>query len=293
MYSVFVSCVVMCHAGAAYLEAMQQIMAAVQSASQLEVAELIQGRAADGSLPPSGATNDITEQLKATSSAAAAAADVLPTLSKRKAMDTEQAGMAESQVRNAKRARVEEGSGEQAQEAWGVQAGLSGVQDQHARDQAPAGVVMPGDETMQSAQPGASTQNQPGPSTHTQPGPSTQTQSRPGTQTQPAPSTQTQPGPHTQAQPEPSIQTQPGPSSESQPEPSRGAPDQDMEEEADPAVKEKREQARSRSRAWRKVLLDGLDLQSELTAAAVQQPHLDSALVEAEVKVRPFLLLPP
>lgn len=36
----------------------------------------------------------------------------------------------------------------------------------------------------------------------------------------------------------------------------------------DPELKEKREVARARHRAWRKVLLDGLDLFSELTQAA-------------------------
>ena len=298
-----------CHAGAAYREVMQQIMAAIQSASQLEVAELIQSRAADGSLPPSGATNDTPKQPKATSAAAdatadatndiptqpkttsgdataAAAAAVFPISSKRKAMDTEQAGVAKpegSQMRNAKRARVEEGSGEPAQEAREGQAGSSGtsMQDQYARGQVPAMVIMPDDEAMQSAQPSSSTQ--------TRPGPSSQTQPEPHTQAQPELSTRTQPGPHTQAQPELSTQTQPGPNpdSQSQPGPSLGMPDQDMQEEADPRVKEKRELARSRTRAWRKVLLDGLDLQSELTAAAAQQPHFDSALAEAEVKVRP------
>ena len=43
-------------------------------------------------------------------------------------------------------------------------------------------------------------------------------------------------------------------------------PVQDDAEDAE--VKEKREGARARHRAWRKVLLDGLDLVSELTRAA-------------------------
>ena len=45
-------------------------------------------------------------------------------------------------------------------------------------------------------------------------------------------------------------------------------PYQGQEDEVSHEVREKKEQARSRSRAWRKVLLDGLDLLAELTAAA-------------------------
>ena len=53
-----------------------------------------------------------------------------------------------------------------------------------------------------------------------------------------------------------------------QPGPSAPLPYQVQEEEVSHEVREKKEQARSRSRAWRKVFLDGLDLLAELTAAA-------------------------
>ena len=53
-----------------------------------------------------------------------------------------------------------------------------------------------------------------------------------------------------------------------QPGPSAPLPYQGQEEEVSHEVREKKEQARSRSRAWRKVFLDGLDLLAELTAAA-------------------------
>lgn len=41
-----------------------------------------------------------------------------------------------------------------------------------------------------------------------------------------------------------------------------------QEDNEDPEAKEKKESARSRHRAWRKVLLDGLDLLFELSQAA-------------------------
>jgi len=71
---------------------------------------------------------------------------------------------------------------------------------------------------------------------------------------------------------------QPGPSSglpnqavtneSDQTGPSAPSPYQGQEEEMSHEVKEKKEQARSRSRAWRKVFQDGLDLLAELTAVA-------------------------
>jgi len=71
---------------------------------------------------------------------------------------------------------------------------------------------------------------------------------------------------------------QPGPSSGlpnqavtsefDQPGPSAPLPYQGQEEEVSHEAREKKEQARSRSRAWRKIFLDGLDLLAELTAAA-------------------------
>ena len=55
-------------------------------------------------------------------------------------------------------------------------------------------------------------------------------------------------------------------------------PDQATEEEGvSPEVKEQKEQARNRVRAWRKVLLDGLDLLVELTAAAASADESDAS----------------
>ena len=399
------------HAGAAYLEVMQQIMAAVQFASLLDVADLIQDRTTDGSLPTPVSTND-KPSLDHTADDAAAKAAPLPSSSKRKAVDRDRGEIEEaegSQMRNAKRPRVEQGWWEQPQKAQEGQAGPSALSigqdspaadsptadgadsnprlptvgtalpddavgagplpagvdpagnpqtqlaatakgtghvgfssaatldqlgqhhgrssgqagsgaasmadqsqkddpeglsralardgaagmtgvahqeqatasvDQHAKDLLRATLSMPDEETLQSAQPGPSTQAQPASNTQAQPGPSSQPQI--------GPSTQAQPGPSTQAQPGASAEAQPGPSTQSQAGPSTGVPDQDMQEDANPDMKEKREQARNRSRAWRKVLLDGLDLQTELTAAAAQALHSDSALAESEVKVGPF-----
>lgn len=54
-------------------------------------------------------------------------------------------------------------------------------------------------------------------------------------------------------------------------------PYQGQEDEVSHAVREKKEQARSRTRAWRKVLLDGLDLLVELTAAAAAAAAVDDS----------------
>lgn len=105
-----------------------------------------------------------------------------------------------------------------------------------------------------------------------------------GPSSDPGPGTHSQPGPN-------SSHTQAGPSAHTQAEPSGGMPDQDTEEIQDSEAKEKREQARSRTRAWRKVLLDGLDLQAELTAAAAAAGLPDCDLAEAETKVESFLLV--
>ena len=66
----------------------------------------------------------------------------------------------------------------------------------------------------------------------------------------------------------------------------------DQEEDVSPEVKEKREHARTRSRAWKKVLLDGLDLQAELTAAAAAADPDDPRLAQ-KCKVVSGLLLHP
>ena len=53
-----------------------------------------------------------------------------------------------------------------------------------------------------------------------------------------------------------------------------------QEETEDPEVKEKREGARGRHRAWRKVLLDGLDLLLELTQTAAGARLEDTELAQ-------------
>ena len=89
-----------------------------------------------------------------------------------------------------------------------------------------------------------------------------------------------QPGPNTTLPDQDAANgpEQPGPSSgvpnqaitneSDQPGPSAPLPYQGQEEEVSHKLREKKEHARSRSRAWRKVFLDGLDLLAELTAAA-------------------------
>ncbi len=74
-----------------------------------------------------------------------------------------------------------------------------------------------------------------------------------------------------------------------QPGPSAPSPYQGQEEEVSHEVREKKEQARSRSRAWRKVFLDGLDLLGELTtvaAAAAAAGDSDRLDLELECQVR-------
>lgn len=350
--------------GIAYLEVMHQIMAAAQSAAQLDVAELIKDRTADGSLPTPAPTNGISEP-----STAAAASAAVPGSYKRKAIASEQDGVEEaegSQMQKAKRPRVDGVLKEQPQEAdtAGVsdhsglgsaaacdrlghnhsrspepaaskaalvasqpaydeppeeaaapsrgnaagtaeglgqeQAGIAAV-DQHTMGQPGAGTsAMPDENISQNSQAGLSSSHmQPGPSnhpqqglsSHTEPAPSTHNQPGPSTQTQPAMSAHSRPGPSTQIRPAMSTHTQAGPSTQTQ-GPDEGMPDEDTQEGADPEAKEKREQARNRTRAWRKVLLDGLDLQAELTAAAAAAGQPDSDLAAAEAKVGSLLLVP-
>ena len=361
-------------------------MAAIKSALQLEVAELIQDRAADGSLPAPVTTNEASLELNAATNAAAAidaaaadAAAVVPSTSKRKAVDRDGVQVEEaegSQMRKSKRPRVVQGQGEQPLEAQEGQAGASALNrgkassadpptaatrvDSHPKqptvclalpDQAvgtgplPASLDTAGNTHTETAamaggsghlgSSSAATLAQLGQSHGRSSGragsganlmadqsqvgdlqesetaqawdgaagltvDAAQEQARSaaaGTQharDQPQASSavpneetlqRAQAGPSTQARVGPSIQTQAGPSNESPAGSSTGVPDQDMQEDANPEMKEKREQARNRSRAWRKVLLDGLDLQTELTAAAAKVLHPDSALAEAEVKV--------
>ena len=372
------------YAGAAYLEVMQQIVAAVQSASQLEVADLIQDRATDGSLPIPATTNEPSINHDAAgdvAAAGAAAAAMVPSSSKRKAVDRDREEVEEaarSQMRNAKRPRVEKGGVEHPQEAQDGQAGPSAlnrskasvaaelptaadgkaklpavgtalpdqdvgtgplsagldtagtshtgtaamgggssaaIEDElrqnHGRSsrQAGSGVTLMAEQSQVDGPEGMNTAlardvaaGRAGDAGQEQAGltASVDQHARGSPRGSPAmpdeeilqsahlgPSTQIQPGPSTQTQTGSSNQTQPGPSTQTQSGPSTGVPDQDAQEDTDPEMKEKREQARSRSRAWRKVLLDGLDLQTELTAAAAQALHSDSTLGEAEVKVSP------
>lgn len=345
--------------GVAYLEVMHQIMAAAQSAAQLDVAEIIRDRTADGSLPTPDPTNGIS--VPNTAAAAAASAAVAGSC-KRKAMDSEHGGVEEaegSQMQQAKRPKVEGGLDEQPQEADTVgvsdhprlrsaaacdqlgqnhsrrpepvepkaaplmsQPGVHGppevatvsargnaagtaegpgqgqariaAVDQYSTGQPGEGTsAMPDEGISQSSQAGpSSSHTQPGPSSHTELGQGTHTEAGPSSHAQAGLSSPTEAGPntHTHTQPpggqtEPGLSTQAGTSDPIQPGPSQGMPDQDTQEGANSEVKEKREQARSRSRAWRKVLLDGLDLQAELTAAAAAAGQPDSDLAAAETKV--------
>ena len=327
-------------------------MAAAESASQLEVADLIQDRAADGSLPAPVATHESSLQHNAACGDAAAA--VVPSASKRKAVNTDQDEVEEaegSQMRSAKRPRVEQGQGEQPHEAQEGPEGPSALNRSRASLAAgPPGAGAGADSNLRLSTVGIASPDQavgtcPLPASPNTAGYShTETAATAGggghigsssaatldqleqnhgrssgqagsgatlmaeqyqvgdlqelddqhargrlRSSSTVPNEETlqcaQPGSSTQAQPEPGTQTQPGSSAQSQAGPSTGLSDQDMQEDANPEMKEKREQARSRSRAWRKVLLDGLDLQIELTVTAAQALHPDSALAETEVKV--------
>lgn len=64
-----------------------------------------------------------------------------------------------------------------------------------------------------------------------------------------------------------------------------------QEEEEDPEVKERKENARGRHRAWRKILLDGLDLLFELTQAAASANPADTELSQGcQVKIAYMVL---
>ncbi len=111
-----------------------------------------------------------------------------------------------------------------------------------------------------------------------------------------------QPGPNTTLPDQDAANgpEQPGPSSgvpnqavtdeSNQPGPSAPLPYQGQEEEVSHEVREKKEQARSRSRAWRKIFLDGLDLLAELTtvaaAAAATAGDSDCSDLALECQVR-------
>ena len=326
--------------GAAYLEVMHQIMAAAQSAAQLDVAELIRDRTADGSLPTPAHTNGSAEPSTAAASAAAdaAASTAVPCLSKRKTMDSDQdrAGEAEgSQMHNAKRLRVEGGPREQAQEANTKVVVTAGVSDhmgsgseaahdqlgpnhsgnpEPAESQAAPVAIQPGvseqpPELAPASARGVAAGSAGGPgqeegttaSIHEGaigqpeasvaiPDKGTSQRSQQGlnsSRAQPGPSNHTQEGLSSQTEPGPSMHTQAGPNTHTHAHagPSEGVLDQETEEDEDAEAKEKREQARNRTRAWRKVLLDGLDLQAELTAAAATAGHPDSDLAAAEAEV--------
>jgi len=343
-------------AGGAFIEVMQQIMAAVQSASQLEVADLLEQRASDGTLPNFDPADGHTE----------AHGTSVSSLLKRKPVGAEQPGWEEaegSEMPNAKRQKVDQGASEQVNgSAEGAEVGVSGTLDQRqgqsrttALDDRPtslsalglkaaaAVVAAPsggheqpvgfsmeadarGSETTADARPShddaslhaamhnglpstalpdrarvdpvdqadprTSLPDQDASNNIDQPGLCTKLPNQATTNgpnragpnmvlpDQASLNGPDQPGPSTDVPDQATTNgpDQPGPSTAvpdqaatngcDQAGPSTGVADQDMEEGVSPEVKEKQEHARARVRAWRKVLLDGLDLLAELTAAA-------------------------
>ncbi|KAL0028145.1 hypothetical protein WJX77_009970 [Trebouxia sp. C0004] len=278
----------------AYMEVMQQISAAVESASQLEVAELLDNRASDGSLPiPPVPTGNADAK-----GPAAAVARLLKRKPVGNGEGVEQ-GAEGSQLPNAKRQRADEQH-------------LEG-QDGTAAGTAPGGVSEYGCDQMQEASQSTAQENRPSSLSQAAGHDPTAAVSRkhdpPGSGVAMASAHQAdadvaipcgpsatgpdlmlpdrdaanrpeQTGPNTTLPDQDAANgpEQPGPvsglpdqadtSGADQPGPSAPLPYQGQEEEVSHEVKEKKEQARSRSRAWRKVLLDGLDLLAELTAAA-------------------------
>lgn len=313
-------------------------MAAAQSATQLEVEELIRDRASDGSLPSSALANGTSGDNPAT------AAD--SGLLKRKATDAEQSSSdtAEaSAMPKAKRQKADDSSMMQlteAEEKQGVPSAGSaqGLSAAHRLDDSSAAGRPSEAETSNAEEPGVSaaaaaaasrassgTGAGAGAETRTEagskvgigseagawhnqglrdhqidhPGELTAAPSRRGANTSNKPS---QPGPSTapphqdtslgpdQAGPSSAMPDQDAATRPGQPGPSTAMPDQAIEEDVNPEMKEKKEHARTRTRAWRKILLDGLDLQAELTAGAATAGQPDSEEVQAEITVSPAIL---
>ncbi len=324
------------------MEVMQQISAAVESASQLEVAELLDDRASDGSLPIPPVPNGNAE---GKGPAAAAVARLL----KRKTVGNGEGveeGAEGSQLPNAKRQRADEQHLER--------------QDGAAAGTAPGGISEYGSDQMQEASQSTAQENRPSslsqpaghdlaasvsrshdpsgsgvtvsaahqadadaaiPSGHSATDASTNAMShdhsrphdadeagpsmalpeqdaahgldQPGASivlSDPAAANGLHPlGPNTMSPdqvaangPEPpgpntTLPDQDAANAPEQPGPSTQLPYQGQEEEVSHELKEKKEQARSRSRAWRKVLLDSLDLLAELTAAAAAAAAIDDS----------------
>ena len=308
--------------GGAYLEVMQQIMAAAQSAAQLEVEELIRDRASDGSLPSPALANGTPGDNPAAAVAAAAGSGLL----KRKATDAEQdsSDTAEaSAMPKAKRQKADDSLMTQMTEA---EEGQGGTRADLARgpsaghrlnDSSAAGTASeveafnaeePGVTGGAAAAPCAGTETGAGGRTGTQawhdqalpdheidhPGELETAPPRAGANAVSKPS---QSGPSTapphqdtslgpdQAGPSSAMPDQGAATGPGQPGPSTAVPDQATEGDVNPETKEKKEQARNRTRAWRKVLLDGLDLQAELTAAAASAGQADSDVAQAEAQV--------
>ena len=304
-------------AGNAYMEMMQQIMAAVQSAPQLEVTDLLQDRSPDGSLLSPPDANGTTEGQSAAGS--------VTSLLKRQPTDarTDNAQEAGSQMPNAKRQKIDrEEDGGHAMD----QAGVTETGDQEqgppqssaladrpeslpaivstsstpaadaarghdhihalaiARDDVPGGSdnaagaqCMAIDMMMPTAGPNGSLDV-------SLPDQVLADFSSTAGASAGLPDQDTANGPD-QAASCMAVPDQATANGFDQPGPSTALPDQDTEKEVDVEMKEKKEQARHRLRAWRKVLLDGLDLLTEMMCAAVDYDPDDSSDLQ-ECKVR-------
>ena len=324
------------------MEVMQQISAAVESASQLEVAELLDDRASDGSLPIPPVPNGNAE---GKGPAAAAVARLL----KRKTVGNGEGveeGAEGSQLPNAKRQRadeqhlerqdgaaagtapegISESEPDQMQEAsestaqenrpsslsqpagHDLAASVSRSLDPSgsevtvsAAHQADADAAIPSGHSATDASTNAMSHDHSRPHDADEAGPSMALPEQdaahgldqPGASivlSDPAAANGLHPlGPNTMSPdqvaangPEPpgpntTLPDQDAANAPEQPGPSTQLPYQGQEEEVSHELKEKKEQARSRSRAWRKVLLDSLDLLAELTAAAAAAAAIDDS----------------
>lgn len=269
---------------------MQQISAAVESAAQLEMSELLEHPDSDGTLPSPPPCHSRAEGQRPPASA--------PGLLKRKAADDIRVDGEEaegSQRPNGKRQRVDEREpGDPLAAAAGAQTGSSGANDEkrclsestvledRPSSLGPADVA---DDVAASV----SREDDPGGT-----GSISHALANGDAPVLPAASGRGE-GKGVASIVLPDQATAMG---SEQPGPSTGLPDQattkgsglpgpstqlqhlDQEEEVSPEVKEKREHARTRSRAWKKVLLDGLDLQAELTAAAAAADPDDPRLAQ-------------
>lgn len=277
-------------AGRAFMAVMQQISAAVESAGQLEMGELLEHPDSDGTLPSPPACRSRAEGQRPPASA--------PGLLKRKAADDIKVDGEEaegSQMPNAKHQRVDERElGNPLAAAAGAQTGSSGANDEKrclsestVLDDRPSslGPADVADDVAVSV----SREDDPGGSDSVShavangdapdlPAASGRGEGK-GVASIVLPDQATamgseDPGPSTRL---PDQATSKG---SGLPGPSTQLHHEDQEEDVSPEVKEKGEHARTRSRAWKKVLLDGLDLQAELTAAAAAADPDDPRLAQ-------------